>query len=128
MVSLHIVHTHFSLSFSMDWEYQSANGQYWTISIELESITPTRRGSSKRSLYPVCVEGEYASPHEDQGMDGFHSIWSTFRRMRAGGVQSLSDAERFQLQVYYDRFGTEWSPEYFDVDAVNVELKRIGVR
>jgi hypothetical protein len=85
-------------------------GDGWDHQITLEKVLPR----DHRQQLPVCVKGKGACPPEDVGgLWGYYAILAILR-----------DPGHPDHEQYADMFGTELDPDAFDIEGVNVLLKR----
>ena len=78
---------------------------------ESQKILPLDEG--KR--YPVCLTGKRARPPEDCG-----GVWGY-----ASFLEAIHDPEHPEHEEMLEWIGSEFDPEVFDLDEVNVELQRL---
>jgi hypothetical protein len=84
-------------------------GDNWEHTVVLEKVLPLERGRK----YPVCLEGELACPPEDCG-----GIWG-YEKLKA----LLKNPGRKDPDDLREWMG-DWTPDSFDVRAVNRDIKR----
>jgi hypothetical protein len=93
-------------------EYEYDPGDYWKMTIKLESITWDEQRNYRR---PVCMDGENSAPPEDVG--GVHGF-EVFREI-------ISDPNHPQYHEYRIWAGRSYDPGKFDLKKAN---QRLGVR
>jgi hypothetical protein len=88
------------------YEYDFGDG--WVHYLEVEKVLEPEPGQR----YPVCLEGERATPPEDVG-----GIWGY-----EAYVEAMADPEHPEHEEWLEWRG-EFDPEAFDVDEVNAALR-----
>jgi len=91
--------------------YEYDFGDCWEHEIVVEKILPPEPGAT----YPVCVKGKRACPPEDVGgVLGYYDF-----------LEALSDPNHEEHDYYLEWIGDEFDPEVFNLDVINVELRRV---
>jgi hypothetical protein len=91
--------------------YEYDFGDSWEHTIVVEKILPFEPGK----VYPVCVKGNRACPPEDVG-----GVWGYVEFLDA-----INDPEHEEHDSYLEWVGDDFDPEEFNLDIINLELKRI---
>ncbi len=84
-------------------------GDNWEVNLMVE-----QRVESARRSVPVCTDGIRAGPPDDTGgPPGYENL-----------CEVLADPDHPEYAEMRDWIGDEWNPEAFDIDAINLCLKR----
>ena len=105
--------------------YEYDFGDSWEHTIRVEAILPidpSTRGAkqpqSGRTQYPVCLEGKRACPPEDiGGVEGYDDLLKIFR-----------DPKHPEHNDMLEEFGDDFDPEFFDIEDVNLGLRKYAAR
>jgi hypothetical protein len=95
--------------FKFIYEYDFGDG--WEHELLIEKIGPPEDGVD----YPRCLTGKRACPPEDVG-----GVWGyeTF-------LEAMADPTHPEHEVYTEWIGDEFDAEAFDLEGINIGLKRI---
>ncbi|MEW6238825.1 MAG: plasmid pRiA4b ORF-3 family protein [Candidatus Omnitrophota bacterium] len=89
-------------------------GDNWKHDIVLEEKFPPETGVS----YPRCIAGERACPPEDcGGIGGYYSM-----------MECLSDPQNSEYEFYKEWLGDEYDPAHFDLEKINMTLKKLKMK
>jgi len=91
--------------------YEYDFGDSWEHVILIEKALPPEAEQS----YPLCVKGKRACPPEDVG-----GVWGYYSFLEA-----IQDPEHEEHESYLEWVGSEFDPEYFDLDEINAALKKL---
>jgi hypothetical protein len=98
--------------FKFIYEYDFGDG--WEHTIHVEAILAVEKGKQ----YPVCLEGKRACPPEDiGGVTGYGDLLKIFTNPK--------HPEHNDMQ---EEFGEDFDPEFFDIEDVNLRLRRYASR
>jgi hypothetical protein len=86
-------------------------GDDWIHEILVEKILPP----DKEMKHPVCLDGKLAGPPEDCG-----GVWGY-----AGMIEVMNDPEHKEHESVMEWLGDDFDPEVFDIEAVNVRLRKM---
>ena len=93
------------------YEYDFGDG--WLHEVMLQKILPAEEGVR----YPVCIEGKFAAPLEDSGgPPGYCDL-----------LEALDDPQHPVHEDARDWLGENFDPEFFDLEQINRQLRRIKV-
>jgi len=93
------------------YEYDFGDG--WLHEVLLQKILPAEEGVR----YPVCTDGKFAAPPEDSGdSPGYCDL-----------LEALADPQHEGHEDAKDWLGEDYDPEFFDLEQVNRQLRRIKV-
>jgi len=90
--------------------YEYDFGDSWVHELKVEKVLEPEAGQA----YPVCLEGERATPPEDVG-----GIWGYEEY-----VEAMTDPDHPEHEDWLEWRG-EFDPEAFDVDEVNAALREL---
>ncbi len=107
---LHEVIKRKGVKFTYEYDF----GDSWEHTIQVEAILPVEKGQP----YPVCLAGERACPPEDVG-----GVWGYKAFLTA-----ISDPSHPDHDDMIDWCGGGFDPEFFDIEAVNRNLRRYAPR
>jgi len=93
------------------YEYDFGDG--WLHEVLLQKILPAEADVR----HPACIEGKYAAPPEDSG--GPPSYCDL--------LEALDDQQHSGHEEARDWLGEGYDPEFFDLEQVNRQLRRIKV-
>ncbi len=91
--------------------YEYDFGDSWVHEVLVEKILPLEEG--KR--YPVCIAGKMACPPEDIG-----GVWGYYTFLDA-----VKDPSHPEHETMTEWIGGDFSPETFNPEAVNEELRKL---
>ena len=94
------------------FSYEYDFGDSWEHRLVVEKIL----SGQERQRYPICLKGKRACPPEDVG-----GVWGYENFLKA-----IQDPKHEEHEDYLNWIGGEFDPETFDLDEVNVRLKRMG--
>lgn len=98
--------------FKFTYEYDFGDG--WDHTVHVEAILPIRKGTQ----YPICLEGKRACPPEDiGGVEGYDDLLNIF-----------SNPKHPEHEELIEEFGEDFDPEFFDIEDVNLGLRRYAAR
>jgi hypothetical protein len=93
------------------YEYDFGDG--WLHEVLLQKILSADEGV----CYPVCIEGKFAAPPEDSGgTPGYCDL-----------LEALDDPDHEGHEDAVAWLGDGFDPEFFDLERVNRQLRRIKV-
>jgi hypothetical protein len=93
------------------YEYDFGDG--WLHEVMLQKIVTAQEGVR----YPVCMEGKFAAPPEDSGgPPGYCDM-----------LEALDDPEHEGHEDAVEWLGDDFDPDFFDLEQVNRQLRRIKV-
>jgi hypothetical protein len=91
--------------------YEYDFGDDWEHEVKAEKILPP----DPAFKHPVCLAGANACPPEDcGGINGYYDL-----------LKALADPKHSNHQDMMDWIGGEWDATWFDLDEVNLILKRL---
>lgn len=89
-------------------------GDNWEHTVHIEAILPVQKGAQ----YPVCLEGKGACPPEDIGsVEGYDDL-----------LKIISNPKHPEHEEMLEEFGEDFDPKFFDIEAVNLGLRRYAGR
>lgn len=91
--------------------YEYDFGDNWSHEILVERILPMEEGVH----YPICIKGKRACPPEDCG-----GVWGY-----AAMLEAIGDPQHEEYDHRMEWLGDDFDPEFFDLEAVNRELRKI---
>jgi hypothetical protein len=91
--------------------YEYDFGDDWLHDVVVEKILPPETGVK----YPLCIKGKRACPPEDVG-----GVWGY-----AGFLEAINDPAHEEHESYVEWIGGEFDAEYFNLDEINQELRRM---
>lgn len=101
------------VSNTIAYEYDFGDG--WEHQIRVESISEDDKRYPGR---PVCVEGRQSCPPEDcGGPRGYQRF-----------LEAVGNRKHKEHKELLDWIGGRFDPEYFDLDEVNAQLRKIDLR
>jgi hypothetical protein len=90
-------------------------GDDWEHKITVEKIA---EDDERYAGYPVCIEGQYATPPEDSG--GIYGYYEN--------LEVLKDPNHEEYEDILEWMGEDFDPDEFDIEEVNRVLKRMKPR
>jgi hypothetical protein len=85
-------------------------GDGWEHEILVEKILPREHGGK----YPLCIKGKLACPPDDVGGIGGYYFF----------LEAMSDPNHPEHDHYLEWWGTEFDPEEFSIEDVNLDLQQ----
>ncbi|MEO8354843.1 MAG: plasmid pRiA4b ORF-3 family protein [Chloroflexota bacterium] len=94
--------------------YEYDFGDNWEHTVHVEAILPVEKGRQ----YPVCLVGKRACPPEDiGGVRGYDDLLKIFFNPKHPEHKDMME-----------EFGDDFDPESFDIDDVNLGLRKFAAR
>jgi len=93
------------------FQYEYDFGDSWVHDIKVEKILPL----DPEVKYPLLLEGERACPPEDVG-----GVWGYEEFLEA-----IGDPKHSEHDEYLEWVGEDFDPEVFDIEKINLWLKKI---
>lgn len=94
--------------------YEYDFGDSWEHTVHIEAILPIEKGAQ----YPICLEGKRACPLEDiGGVTGYDDVLKIF-----------SNPKHPEHEEMVEEFGEDFDPEFFDIEDVNLGLRKYAAR
>ncbi len=94
--------------------YEYDFGDSWDHTVQVESVLSIQKGAP----YPICLEGKRACPPEDiGGISGYYDLLKIF-----------SNPKHPEHDDLMEEFGEDFNPGFFDIEDVNLGLRRYAAR
>lgn len=94
------------------FKYEYDFGDSWDHTLLVEKILPPVEGTR----YPLCLKGKRACPPEDVG-----GVWGY-----ENFLEAIRDPAHDEHEEYLAWVGGEFDPEDFDLEEINIGLRRMG--
>jgi len=98
----------------MKFLYEYDFGDSWEHEILVEKILPM----TEERRHPVCLKGVKACPPEDIG-----GLWGYY-----DFLEIMQDPKHPEHEEILEWIGDQFDPEYFDLEKVNKQLKKIKIK